>query len=399
MKRIGVYSLYGQNAFIHTSSKLGGAEKQSALWSRFLADEGFVVAFLMADPGSANKVKFLYPNIEAHYHSKYGLQEGDIRKITFKSGFYQKCVDKVRSWINLPPQSVSELNRKNALKPFKKANVNLWVGQYLSDPMLELAEACQEMQIPFLLALAHDIDLDFIEHKVGRDIFGACRIKKGLTMAMATAVLVQNRWQEAMLKKHFPEKSLFYLPNPILIPPVPNNPPEKSGVLWVGKFDFNKNGIAVLRLAQNLPNIQFTMISNPSDSEIETEIRLQCPQNLKIISAVPFDKMTEYFSGAAVHISTSFQEGFPNTFLEAAVAETPTISLFVDPDGLMSSNTLGLFMNGDLSLMGKTISQLIQDSQLRQELGKTARLYVEEIHANEKVKKDWLSIIKKVLIL
>ena len=396
-KRIGLYCLYGQNAFIHTSQKLGGAEKQSALWARFLAEKGYAVAFLMADPGSKKRVSTLYPGIEAHYHPKYGLTEGDIRKRKFSVGWLSKIKDKIRKSIGLKPINVADLNKKKALRPFIAANVELWVGQYLSDPLFELAQACKEESIPFLLALAHDVDLDFIHLPKGRDKFGACREKKRETMGMATAVLVQNRWQELEMLRCFPDKPTFYLPNPIAIEtPSKLSLQNKNGILWIGKFDCNKNPIAFLELALLLPNISMVMIANPSDPEIENQVRKRCPANLKIISAVPYQEIGLYFDKAAIHVSTSFQEGFPNTFLEAAAHFTPTFSLNVDPDGLLSSGILGQHFKGDIKSLSKAIVLTLADPEKRIQLGRTGRKYVEEVHDSCKIKEEWLNIISKM---
>jgi glycosyltransferase involved in cell wall biosynthesis len=399
-KRIGLYCLYGQNAFIHTSQKLGGAEKQSALWARFLAEKGYAVAFLMADPGSKKKVFTLYPGIEAHYHPKYGLTEGDIRKRKFSAGWLSKIKDKIRKSIGLKPINVADLNKKNALRPFIAANVELWVGQYLSDPLFELAQACKEKSIPFLLALAHDVDLDFIHLPKGRDKFGACREKKRETMGMATAVLVQNRWQELEMLRYFPDKPTFYLPNPIALDtPSKLSLQNKNGILWIGKFDSNKNPTAFLQLALNLPDVPFLMIANPSNPEIEQEIRKNCPSNLNIISAVPYEEIGTFFEKAAIHISTSLLEGFPNTFLEAAAHLTPTFSLHVDPDELMSKGILGHCFSGNIEKMAEAIQTGLNNKGQLFEMGKNAREYVEKVHDSDVVSREWLNIVEQVLQL
>lgn len=397
---IGIYSLFAQNVFVKTTNKLGGAEKQAGACAKFLAHAGYNIAFMLADPGRLKRKKTLYPRITAYYHPKYALNGVAVRKKIFKSGLFNKIVDKVRNLTGKEPLQVPEINKGKALKPFKEVAAKLWAGWTLIDPMLELAKACNEKSIPFLLALASDADLDFLDFPYGRDQFGSCREKKQVTMEMCTAVVVQNKWQETMMRKHLPQKPLFYLPNPIALPPInAKSPKQKKGLLWIGKFDNNKNAMAFLQLALLLPDVPMLMIANPADPDIENQVRKKSPSNLKIISSVPYEEIGTYIDAAAIHVSTSFLEGFPNTFLEAAAHLTPTFSLHVDPDELMSKGILGYCFSGNLDKMADAIKEGLSNSGQLLEMGKKARAYVEKVHDSEVVSREWLHIVEQVLEL
>jgi len=396
--RVGVYCLYGQNFFSETSNKKGGAEKQSAYCAKFLADSGVEVAFLMADPGKSKRIKELYPGIKAFYNLKYTV-EGGVKKRKYKAGFLQRIRDKVRSAFGLKALNVTKDNLENAMKAFSIPSVSFWMAHYLSDPLNELALFCRANKIPFLLALASDFDLDFLEISSGRDQFGACREKKRNTLEMSNFVLVQNRWQEKVVKDNFPQKPCFYLPNPVAIPPLQKGSKNYKTLLWIGKFDENKNPKAVINLAIKLPELNFLMIANPADKKIENEIRTSKPANLKIIQSVPVNEMHTFYQSSSIHLSTSLKEGFPNTFLEAAATGIPTFSLNVDPDGLMTNSILGQHFEGNLDAMASTIRMVIANPDLLNEMGLKARSYVEAVHDSEKVNKRWLEIVDDVLNL
>lgn len=399
-RMVGIYSLFAQNVFVPTTNKMGGAEKQAGACAKFLADAGYRVSFMLADPGWEKRVKALYPRISAFYHPKYGITQGDIRKRAFNSGAYSKIIDKFRKILGKPPLDVSQINKEKGLKPFRKISAELWAGWMLNDPLFELAQFCKERSIPLLLAVASDIDFDFFDCPIGRDQFGSCREKKQLTMSMCTAVVVQSKWQERTIRKKLPQKPTYYLPNPIVLyPPKATSIQEKNSLLWIGKFDSNKNPAAFLQLALLLPDVPFLMIANPSNPEIEQEIRKNCPQNLKIIASVPYEEIGTFFEKAAIHISTSLLEGFPNTFLEAAAHLTPTFSLHVDPDELMSKGILGYCFAGNIEKMAEAIQTGLNNKGQLLEIGKNAREYVEKVHDSEVVSREWLNIVEQVLQL
>jgi len=84
-----------------------------------------------------------------------------------------------------------------------------------------------------------------------------------------------------------------------------------------------------------------------------------------------------------VFVSTSFEEGFPNTFIEAWINEVPVVSLYVDPDDIIKNNALG-FHSGSFEKLVKDIKYLIENPQECRRMGKRARRYVKEYHNIEK---------------
>ena len=63
--------------------------------------------------------------------------------------------------------------------------------------------------------------------------------------------------------------------------------------------------------------------------------------NVKYCGQVTPDKDLQVIANAAILLSTSDQEGFPNTFLEAWSAGTPVVSLKIDPDRIIEQMGLG----------------------------------------------------------
>lgn len=392
-KTIAFHSLFAQNALRPTQPRLGGAEKRSVLLCRMLAESGHSTALLMADPGRANRISANPFGIRPIYHPKYKLKQGiQVQKPTFKPDIWHKIEDKLRKTAGLPLRNVPALAQKRAFAPFFKAQANLWVGLSLNDAMLELAQFCHKTKTPFLLGLAHDRDLDFLQKKSGRDVFGTCRQKKKLTLELASAVLVQNMFQCDTLKNAFPKLPVYYLPNPIELVKMTEEK-RRLGVVWIGKMDANKNPAALIRLAQKMPQIPFKFLANPAQEEVQREVLAMLPPNVERIQNLSYEAIPNFMANAEVHLSTSFQEGFPNTFLEAAMAKTPTVSLNVDPDGLIKKGYFGFFADGDeLKLEELVLKAMKRDQQVEDILIKSWD-YIEAHHAYPTVKKRWLEIV------
>jgi glycosyltransferase involved in cell wall biosynthesis len=83
---------------------------------------------------------------------------------------------------------------------------------------------------------------------------------------------------------------------------------------------------------------------------------------------------------AAALISTSDEEGFPNTFLQAWSSGTPVISLKIDPDHVIERRGLGA-VSGDINTAATTVRNLIQRPDERERIAHRARRYVEEYHS------------------
>jgi glycosyltransferase involved in cell wall biosynthesis len=98
-----------------------------------------------------------------------------------------------------------------------------------------------------------------------------------------------------------------------------------------------------------------------------------------------------------VFLNTAFSEGFPNTVLEAAVQETPSLCLYVNPNEALNPNGLGRTFNGDLIAMSTCLKELVNSPNQRKKMGESARKYVLKNHRLEIIKTDWGKILIEML--
>ncbi|WP_437227847.1 glycosyltransferase family 4 protein [Planctomicrobium sp. SH661] len=131
----------------------------------------------------------------------------------------------------------------------------------------------------------------------------------------------------------------------------------KRYVLWIGRADpVYKQPLKFVELAQACPEVDFLMILNPRDDEVEREVRSTAPSNVRVVERVPYGDMAGVLQRAAVLVNTSSQEGFPNTFLQAAASGVPIASLNVEPDFLNTARA-GFCAEGDLSALAEYVQE------------------------------------------
>lgn len=120
----------------------------------------------------------------------------------------------------------------------------------------------------------------------------------------------------------------------------------KSYVLWVGRGNPLKRPEMFLDLVARMPHHRFVMVVAHEEAHLDllrhVRARAAMLSNLEFYENVPWSKIDNYFARARVFVNTSTHEGFPNTFVQAALHGAPVVSWRIDPDQLLSSGQLGL---------------------------------------------------------
>ena len=160
------------------------------------------------------------------------------------------------------------------------------------------------------------------------------------------------------------------------------SPQQKKSILWVGRYVKFKQPNLFLELAESLPTRTFIMICN-GKLPLNFMEKAKKIKNLRLFNYIPFSEIDAFFKGAKIFINTSTEEGFPNTFIQAAKNGTPILSLRVNPENFFQKYKHG-FVTKSISNMRKYICQLFEDDALYLEMSQNAIKYANEIHDIEK---------------
>jgi hypothetical protein len=173
----------------------------------------------------------------------------------------------------------------------------------------------------------------------------------------ADAIVAQTVEQQQTLRERFGRESVV-IANPIDVeewdaglsqqPRAEDAAGLQRYALWIGRADaVHKRPQLCVELARMCPEVPFLLIMNPRDAELDSQLRREAPLNVRFVRSVPFSRIPAVFAGAAMLVNTSLLEGFPNTFLQAALARVPIVSLQV-AEQFLQELRCGVFANGDL---------------------------------------------------
>jgi glycosyltransferase involved in cell wall biosynthesis len=168
--------------------------------------------------------------------------------------------------------------------------------------------------------------------------------------------------------------------------PVKPHAERAKYVAWVAMLRQPKRPDVLLEIARKAPAIRFVVCGGPTTfgsppgySERIVEA-LQAQPNIEFLGKVAPQKTRQTIADAALLLSTSDAEGFPNTFLEAWSSGTPIISLNIDPDRIIEGQGLGT-VPGTVERAIADIMALMGSPQRRDDMAVRARRYVTDTHS------------------
>ncbi len=240
---------------------------------------------------------------------------------------------------------------------------------------------CRRLGIRTVLCIASDDDLsaDYAPGDHSLNDYNTPNWMAHYALENADHVFVQTESQLRALEGRFGRRSEL-IRNPVdIAADGPSRWPARSArdlVLWIGRSDtFHKQPLLMLELAKHCPDIPFLMILNKTHADVFDRVLAERPANLTVVERVPHREIWDYYRRARVFVSTSAYEGFPNTFLQCAVAGVPVVSLAVDPEGILSRHGCGLLAGGSLDALERHVRALWSDAELAERQALTFHRY------------------------
>jgi glycosyltransferase involved in cell wall biosynthesis len=202
-------------------------------------------------------------------------------------------------------------------------------------------------------------------------------------------IFVQHSGQLANLRRRWQCKA-YVLPKVCFLPGVmgdevvvkPHADREKY-VAWVATLRQHKRPDVLVEIARRVPTIRFVVCGGPTTFMTTPSYRegvlqaLRATPNIEYLGNVAPERAQEVIADAALLLSTSDSEGFPNTFVQAWSSGTPVVSLKIDPDGVIERLGLGA-ISGDVDRATKNITALMESTDQRDEIAQRARKFAIE---------------------
>jgi glycosyltransferase involved in cell wall biosynthesis len=254
----------------------------------------------------------------------------------------------------------------------------------------------------FVFSASHDADfssdLRVLREQGGRLHRRTVRTQARIGMRCAHAIVAQTEQQAEIARASLRVRPLV-IPNFCEL----GTPRRRSRdvFLWIGAFLGTKDPHSFLDLAERVPDAAFVLVARErlgweelAASVYERAARLP---NIEVLPVRPRSKLLPLYERAIALVSTSSLEGFPNVFLEAWARGVPTISLHVDPDGVIASHGIGAVAHGSLDELVRITRRYVDDPSAADVAGDLAYRYVQETHSPEVVGAAWVDLVGRLI--
>lgn len=265
---------------------------------------------------------------------------------------------------------------------FQSINADVYIHAGAGVEVGAYALICRLLHRRFVFVVASSADLCEPYGKVRSPL----RWLYPLGIRLAHTVICRSEEQQGWLRARFHKDGIIIRSAHVEGEPPRGDraSPERHTLLWVGRVAPVKRPHQFLNVVRRFADEPCTMVIMKDDGypDLWLDIRKQAAAlpNLRVHENVPWHAMSRFFAEAKAVVCTSEYEGFPNTFVQAAMAGTPIVSWSVDPDGVLARHRIGVCAAGSFDQLLRTAQQFLSSRSLRDEYGCRAYTYANEYH-------------------
>jgi glycosyltransferase involved in cell wall biosynthesis len=209
-------------------------------------------------------------------------------------------------------------------------------------------------------------------------------------LSLTDRIFVQHAGQLFALRPQWRSKARVI--RSMALPPghVKSHFDRERYVAWVAMLRQPKRPDILIEIARRLPDTRFVVCGGPTSHRSPRDYgeqmagALRTMPNVEFLGQVAPGEARQIVANAAVLLSTSVEEGFPNTFLEAWSSGTPVVSLTIDPDHLIRQMGLGI-VSGTIDNMVEDLATLLCSPQRREEIAARTRRHIAASHSERVV--------------
>ncbi|MHA1491428.1 MAG: glycosyltransferase family 4 protein [Promethearchaeota archaeon] len=214
----------------------------------------------------------------------------------------------------------------------------------------------------------------------------------------ADLIIAQTNRQQQLLNKNFKKDSIV-IPNGLPVPTLPFKKIDPPIISWIANIKPLKKPEIFIKLAEKCQdlNIKFVYAGRSSENSYQNMLMEKSKKlpNLTYLGEISYQKTNELLSKSSLLVNTSTTEGFSNTYIQAWMRETPVVTLNCDPDNIIKNQRIG-FHSGSFEKLVMDVRYLIENEDIRREMGEKARIYSIDNHDIVKISKRYLEIIENL---
>ena len=254
--------------------------------------------------------------------------------------------------------------------------------------LLESVLACKMTGTKIVYAISSFTDLLKWSHRVNfRELPWGKRVQTVCSLPFLRHVLAMRvnymglHWIDGVIAQlvsqtgRLPARQEIVIPNSVADDRAPFSWPRPY-IVWVGSVKKVKNPEAYLELARHIHrnDIDFLLVGEIKGRYRDIFQKKHLPPNFHCLGVKPNAEVNGILQQSLFVVQTSYVEGFPNVLIQAWNQGKPTISLWYDPDQLISTHQLG-YVSGNFAQCVKDTQTLLDNDALRQEMGQRAQQF------------------------
>lgn len=209
-------------------------------------------------------------------------------------------------------------------------------------------------------------------------------------LSLSNIIFVQHGQQLSGLTSRLQKKAMLLRSIVRQVVQVKSHGDREPCVVWSAILRQPKRPDVLLDIARHAPTVRFKVCGGTTTFQCppgygERIVReMQSVPNIEYLGQVEPESMLQTIAHASMLLSTSDEEGFPNTFLEAWANGTPVVSINIDPDNVIQQSRLGMVSRSiDQAIID--ITDLLKSPSLRDEIAVRSRRYVAAHHSEDAV--------------